>query len=63
MNAATPPTSRGPTLILKHCAQLGGSNGGRPSGVTRLRQAIGDELARLLLTALSGDHRIRPRAV
>ena len=64
MNAASPPpTSRGVTLILEHCAQLGGSENGRPSGVTRLRQAIGDELARLLLTALSGDHRIQPRTV
>ena len=62
MNAASPPpTSRGLARILEHCAQLAGHDDRRPSGVMRLRQAIGDELARLLITALSGDHRIRPR--
>lgn len=34
----------------------------RPSAVARLERAVGDELARFLLGALSGrDHRTRPR--
>jgi len=49
--------------ILEHCARLNGIEHGRPTAVFRLNQAIGDELARLLLTALSGDHRARPSAV
>ena len=47
--------------MLEHCARLNSSEQKRPSGVFRLQQAIGDELARLLLRALVGDHRARPR--
>ena len=60
MDAAAPPP-RGLSLILEHCARLNSSEQKRPSGVFRLQQAIGDELARLLLRALVGDHRARPR--
>jgi hypothetical protein len=63
MDAATSDTSRGLTLILEHCARLNGIEHGHPTAVLRLRQAIGDELARLLVSALSGDHRPRPRPV
>jgi len=63
MDAAKPHTSRGLALILEHCARLNSVEHGRPTAVIRLRQAIGDELARLLLAALAGDHRARPRPV
>ena len=43
------------TRILDDCARL--EDDGRPTGVARLRYAIGEELARLLVSALSGDHR------
>ena len=43
------------TRILVDCARL--EDSGRPTGVARLRFAIGEELARLLLSALAGDHR------
>ena len=61
MNAAAPHTSRGLALILEHCARLNSFEHARPSAVIRLQQAIGDELARLLLTALAGDHSARAR--
>jgi hypothetical protein len=59
MNAAQPHL-RGTTLILEHCASFEADDDSRASAVLRLRQAIGEELSRLLLSALSGDHR-RPR--
>ncbi len=63
MDAATPQPSRGLALILEHCARLNSIQHVGPTGVYRLQQAIGDELARLLLSALVGDHRARASAV
>jgi hypothetical protein len=63
MNTGAPETSRGLALILEHCARLNNIEHGRPTAVIRLRQAIGDELARLLIAALAGDHSVRPRVV
>jgi len=40
-------------LILEHCARLENLE---PTASLRLRQAIGEELAQLLVTALAGDH-------
>jgi hypothetical protein len=60
MEAAPPESSRGLSLILEHCARLNSVEYGRPTAVLRLRQAIGEDLARLLLAALAGDHRARP---
>ncbi len=51
----TEPHSRALTRILDDCARLDGDC--RATGVARLRRAIGEELARLLVSALSGDHR------
>jgi hypothetical protein len=52
---AVEPQNRALTRILDDCARLDEEGGA--TGVARLRRAIGDELARLLLSALSGDHR------
>jgi hypothetical protein len=52
---AVEPQNRAMTRILVDCARL--EDSGRPTGVARLRFAIGEELARLLLSALAGDHR------
>jgi hypothetical protein len=54
MNAAEPQT-RALTRILNDCARL--EDDDQPTGAARLRHAIGEELARLLLRALAGDHR------
>jgi hypothetical protein len=48
------PQTRALTRILDDCARLTDE---QPTAVTRLRQAIGEELARLLLRSLAGDHR------
>ena len=54
MNAAEPQP---PALakILDECAHLYGYE--RSAATQRLRQAIGEELSRLLLRSLAGDHR------
>jgi hypothetical protein len=62
MNAA-PSQTRGLALILEHCTRLNGIDNVGPTAIVRLRQAIGDELVRLLLAALVGDHRARPSAI
>lgn len=59
MDAAKQQPTRGLALILEHCARLNSIQHVGPTGVARLHQAIGDELARLLLSALVGDHRAR----
>ena len=56
MNAAEPP-ARAMTLILEHCARMDSLENVEPTASLRLRQAIGEELSRLLLNALAGDHR------
>jgi len=63
MTAATPQQTRGLTLILEHCARLNCDEDARPAAGARLRQAIGEELARLLLHSLAGDHRNRLRVI
>ena len=49
------PQTRAMTRILDDCARL--EDDDRPTGVARLGYAIGEELARLLVSALAGDHR------
>jgi hypothetical protein len=63
MAAAPPHESRGLALIAEHCARLAASPEGRPPASSRLEQRAGEELTRLLLKALAGDHRARARLV
>jgi len=51
---AAEPQALALTKILRDCARLEADG---PTGVARLRHALGEELARLLLSALAGDHR------
>ncbi len=53
---------RGPELLLAHCTALARPEGHRPPALWRLEQAVGDELARLLVIALAGRHRRAPLA-
>jgi hypothetical protein len=53
---AAEPQPRATALILEHCARLNSLETLEPTAGLRLRQAIGEELARLLLNALAGDH-------
>ena len=63
MSAGTPQRDRGLTLILEHCARLNSDEDARPPAVARLDQSLGEELARLLLRSLAGDHRGRFRVI
>jgi hypothetical protein len=47
-------------LLLEHCAALDHRDD-RPRAFARLEQVVGGRLARLLLGALVGDHRLSPR--
>ena len=53
--------TRGPELLLEHCSALERLEQARPSPVARLEQVLGARLARLLVTALAGDHGMRSR--
>ena len=64
MAAAAPhraSSERGAVLLLEHCASLDERETSRPGAYTRLEEALGGRLARLLLGALVGDHRLSPR--
>ena len=60
-DALAPPASgRGVDLLLAHCAALTRLGEPRPPAVERLEEAVGRDLARLLVAALAGR---RERAV
>ena len=64
MAAAAPhraSSERGAALLLEHCAALDHRDTARPQAYARLEEALGGHLARLLLGALVGDHRLSPR--
>ena len=50
---------QGAELLLTHCAYLGRCDERRLPVVDRLREVLGDDLTRLLIVALAGDHRMR----
>jgi hypothetical protein len=52
---------RGPDLLLEHCTALTRVDDVRPPAFDRLEQALGLELARLLVAALAGQNRERGR--
>jgi len=64
MAAAAPhrvSSERGAVLLLEHCAALDPRDTTRPRAYTRLEEALGGRLARLLVGALVSDHRLSPR--
>jgi hypothetical protein len=56
MNASE-PMPPGLVKLAEHCAPSSDSELEHVPATLRLRQAIGEELARKLLAALAGDHR------
>lgn len=52
--AEVEPQTEALTRILRDCTH---PEDDEPTGVARLRHALGEELSRLLLSALAGDHR------
>ena len=55
------PNGRGAVLLLEHCAALDPRDENRPRAFARLEEVVGGRLARLLVGALVGDHRLSPR--
>jgi hypothetical protein len=49
------PNGRGAVLLLEHCAAIERLDDGRPRAFTRLEEAVGGRLARLLVGALVAD--------
>ena len=54
-------TRRGGVLLLEHCAAIDRLEAARPHAYARLEDELGGRLARLLLGALTGDHRLSVR--
>jgi hypothetical protein len=50
-------------LLLEHCTALDRCDEARPRAFARLEAAVGGRLARLLVGALVGDHRLSPRGL
>lgn len=48
-----PQGERGYELLLEHCTALTRARAARPPAYVRLEQALGNELARLLVAALA----------
>jgi hypothetical protein len=55
-----PQGERGSELLLQHCTALNPAAIPRPSAFVRLEQALGGELARLLVGALAKRRDERP---
>jgi hypothetical protein len=56
MNLQPHPTpARGSELLLHHCAAIGGEDAPRVPAALRLREALGGELADLLVGALTPE--------
>ncbi len=68
MNVLSPDEGRADTRLLGHCSDLGllaeaqPRAQAQPHAQARLEVALGGELARRLVGALSGDHRLPIRA-
>jgi hypothetical protein len=59
-DAALQPHRRGQVLLLAHCLALGALDAEpRTPASERLERAVGPELLRFLLIALTGDNRMR----
>lgn len=52
LNLRSRSRTRGDELLIHHCLSIGGSDASRLPARQRLEQAIGGELAQLLVTAL-----------
>ena len=62
MNVSPPDDGRAVSRLLDHCCGLTGITQMKPQARERLEVALGGELARRLVGALSGDHRLPARA-
>jgi hypothetical protein len=61
VNNQPPSDGKAVSRLLDHCARTTGLYEARPLARERLEARLGGELARRLLGALSGDHRVPAR--
>jgi hypothetical protein len=62
VNVTPPDDARAVSHLLDHCCGLAELAQVKPQARERLEVALGGELARRLVGALSGDHRLPARA-
>ncbi len=62
MNLLPPDEGKAVRRLLRHCSDPALLAQARPPAQERLELALGRELARRLVGALSGDHRLPARA-
>jgi hypothetical protein len=60
--AAPPTDGKAVSRLLDHCTQISGLVESPPRGRDRLEAVLGGELARRLVGALAGDHRLPARS-
>ena len=58
-----PDDGKAVSRLLDHCARIAYIADAKPLARDRLDAALGGELARRLVGALSGDHRLPPRVL
>lgn len=63
MNALPPDDGRAVSRLLDHCSRVSDVAQARPHARERLEAALGGELARRLVGALAGDHRLPARVL
>jgi hypothetical protein len=61
VNVPPPDEGRAASRLLDHCARLSAGAAAKPQARERLEAALGGELARRLIGALAGDHRVPAR--
>jgi hypothetical protein len=62
VNVLPPDDGRAVSRLIDHCSDLAPLAQAKPQASERLEVALGGELARRLVGALSGDHRLPARA-
>jgi hypothetical protein len=63
VNVPPPDEARAASRLLDHCTRVAGAAAAKPQARERLEAALGGELARRLIGALSGDHRLPARVL
>jgi hypothetical protein len=62
VNATPHEDGKAVSRLLEHCTRVNRLGDARPHARDRLEAALGGELARRLVGALAGDHRLPARA-
>jgi hypothetical protein len=63
VNSLPPDDGKAVSRLLDHCSRVSGVAEAKPHARERLEAAVGGELARRLVGALAGDHRLPARVL